>query len=104
LVCDKDELGEGGDDEEEDDVVALGERLSKTDLPEEARKVADRELQRMKRMQPAQPEYNVIRTYLENLADLPWGKKSRDRLSPDAAMEQLNLDHYGLEKVVIVVR
>jgi len=61
--------------------------------------VADRELQRMKRMQPAQPEYNVIRTYLENLADLPWGKNSKDRLSPQAAMDQLNSDHYGLEKV-----
>ena len=61
--------------------------------------MADRELQRMKRMQPAQPEYNVIRTYLENLADLPWGKNSKDRLSPQAAMDQLNSDHYGLEKV-----
>jgi ATP-dependent Lon protease len=95
----REELGEGEEGEEEDDVAKLQTKLDKAKLPMEVQKVADRELNRMKRMQPSQPEYNVILTYLELIADLPWHKSSVDKLDPLAAMRQLDEDHFGLEKV-----
>jgi ATP-dependent Lon protease len=95
----REELGEGEEGEEEDDATKLQTKLDAAKLPEEVQKVADRDLNRMKRMQPSQPEYNVIRTYLEMVADLPWNKSSVDKLDPLAAMAKLDSDHYGLEKV-----
>ncbi|BFZ56697.1 hypothetical protein PYCC9005_003745 [Savitreella phatthalungensis] len=91
------------DDEEEDDATELRKRIDAAELSDEARTVAEKELRRLKRMQPQQAEYQVIRTYLDNLIEIPWKKQlqtqSLDKTNIDAARKQLDADHYGLEKV-----
>jgi ATP-dependent Lon protease len=91
------ELGEKNPDQS--DVEALREKLNKTDLPEEVRKEADRELGRLEKMQSAQPEYNIIRTWLEYVIELPWNKRSDDNLEIARARQVLDEDHFGLQKV-----
>ncbi len=88
-----------GDDKGADDLAALRERLDKAGLSEEARSVADRELQRLSSLQPQQAEYNVIRTYLEWIADLPWSAKADAKQDLDAIEQKLEADHYGLADV-----
>jgi ATP-dependent Lon protease len=90
------ELGEeDGDDELQD----LGRRLDEVGLSAEARKVADRELKRLRQMSPQSAEYQVARTYLDVLASLPWSRVSEDRLDLKAAREILDRDHYDLKFV-----
>jgi ATP-dependent Lon protease len=91
------ELGE--DEDEEDFIDLFRERLLEADLPEEAQKVANKELARLRHIQPTSPEYNVIRTYLEWLADLPWNTTTEDNHDIQHAREILERDHYGMEKV-----
>src|SRR6266576_3722048 len=93
----KEELGELGEEEEELD--ELGERLKKIGLPPEVEKVAHKELNRLKSIPTASSEYTVARTYLEWIADLPWTKKTEDNLDVANARDQLNRDHYSLDKV-----
>ncbi len=92
----KEELGEGGD---EDEVDELRERLRNAGLPEEVRKLVRKQLGRMTGMQPQSAEYNVTRTYLEWIADLPWSKSTADRIDVEETRRCLNEDHYGLEKI-----
>ncbi|KNC98542.1 ATP-dependent protease La [Spizellomyces punctatus DAOM BR117] len=94
----KKELGES-DDQEEDDVADLTKRISEAKLPEEATKAAERELRRLKRMHPSMAEYQVVRTYLEWLSELPWEKQTEDVMDIARARSQLDEDHFGLEKV-----
>jgi ATP-dependent Lon protease len=89
------ELGEGGEPE----LAPLREKLDEAHLPPEARREADRELERLATLQQASPEYQVARTYLEWLGDLPWDKSTVDELDIKRAEEILNRDHYGLDKV-----
>ncbi|HTE87174.1 MAG TPA: LON peptidase substrate-binding domain-containing protein, partial [Dehalococcoidia bacterium] len=89
------ELGEGGEPE----LAPLREKLDEAHLPPEARREADRELERLATLQQASPEYQVLRTYLEWLGDLPWDKSTVDEIDIKKAEEILNHDHYGLEKV-----
>ena len=91
------ELGDGsdGDDENEN----LRKALEKASLPPEARREADKQLRRLASMHSDSAEANVVRTYLDLLAELPWKKLSRDRLDIVKAAEILDEDHYGLEKV-----
>ena len=91
------ELGEGKTDEAE--VESLRERLEKADLPEDVRKEADRELERLDKINSASPEHNVIRTWLEYVIELPWKKRSDDNLDLQRAREVLDEDHYGIAKV-----
>lgn len=93
----KDELGEREDDES--GLEELERRLRNVGLSEEAEKAANRELRRLRNMQPTQAEYTVARTYLEWLADLPWSTSSVDNLDISNAQRQLDEDHYGLEKI-----
>ena len=93
----KEELGER--DEDENGLEELEKRLKKAGLREEAEKAAQKELRRMRNMQPSQAEYTVARTYLEWLADLPWSRSSDDNLDLDNSKARLDADHYGLEKV-----
>lgn len=93
----KEELGEREDDE--NGIEELERRLRNANLPEDAEKAANRELRRIRNMQPSQAEYTVARTYLEWLADLPWSKVSTDNLDISNAQRQLDEDHYGLEKI-----
>ncbi len=76
----------------------LREDLEEAHLPEEVQHEADRELERLAAMPIQSPDFNVVRTYLEYLAELPWAKESDDRIDIDAARRILNEDHYGLEK------
>src|SRR5439155_2471499 len=87
--------GEGAGNELED----LRARLDAADLPEAARKEADRELNRLVSMSPQSPEWQVARSYLEWLADLPWSKSTEDNLDIIRARQILDEDHYGLDQV-----
>ncbi len=91
------ELGEA--DEQQAELNELRERIEAANLPEHARKQADRELARLERLPPAAAEYGVIRTYLEWLVELPWGATTEDNLDIAHAREVLDADHYDLEKV-----
>ncbi|MCO4762239.1 MAG: endopeptidase La [Myxococcales bacterium] len=86
--------GEGGDE-----LAELEERLTKVELPEEAQKIATKELKRLRSIQQGSPEYTVARTYLEWFADLPWSKVTEDNLDLEHAQEVLDSEHYGLQKV-----
>ncbi|KAF9162019.1 hypothetical protein DFQ26_003925 [Actinomortierella ambigua] len=98
LAAIKEELGEK-DGNEDDEMTAIENRLNAANLPPEVQKAADREVKRLKKMQPSSSEYSVIRTYLDWLADLPWDKASEDILDVERARKQLNDDHHGLDKV-----
>jgi ATP-dependent Lon protease len=91
------ELGEKNQDKEE--VDSLRETLTKIELPDDVRKEAERELARLERMNPAQPEHNVIRTWLEYVIELPWKTRSEDNLDIARARQVLDEDHFGITKV-----
>ncbi|CAL9063403.1 unnamed protein product [Musa banksii] len=94
----KEELGDNDDDE--DDVAALERKMQSAGMPPNIWKHAQRELRRLRKMQPQQPGYSSSRGYLELLADLPWQKVSEEpELDLKAAQESLDQDHYGLVKV-----
>ncbi|HEV2752963.1 MAG TPA: endopeptidase La, partial [Solirubrobacteraceae bacterium] len=93
----QEELGEG--DEAQQEADELREQLAALELPEETRKQADRELNRLERLNPAAAEYGVIRTYLEWIATLPWNTTTEDNLDLANAREVLDADHHGLEQV-----
>jgi ATP-dependent Lon protease len=93
----QDELGEG--DEEQAEINELREQIEAADLPEHARKAAERELSRLEKLPSAAAEHGVIRTYLEWLVELPWSKETEDNLDIAHAREVLDADHYDLEKV-----
>ena len=94
--------GNDSEDKELNEVDELQQKLQESQLTPEARKVADKELRRLRKMNPANAEYGVCRTYLENIAEIPWSKYTEDQLGPDTltkARKQLDDDHYGLEKI-----
>jgi len=93
------ELGEDEESTEKAEVKQLRERLESTDLPEEVRKEAERELKRMQKLPVASPDYHVIRTYLEYVLELPWRKSTQDKLDLEEAKRILDEDHYGLEDI-----
>ena len=90
------ELGEEGD---RDEVEELRDRIEKLDLSETARNEVERELRRLVRTSPQAAEYQVIRTYLEWITELPWSARTDDKIDLHRAEEILEEDHYGLEDV-----
>jgi ATP-dependent Lon protease len=92
------ELGEaeGGGEEQAQQLRA---RLEEAKPPEAVMKQAERELKRLDFIPPASPEFSVIVSYIEIIADLPWNKLSEDNLDLDQAQKILDRDHYDLEKV-----
>jgi len=90
------ELGEEGD---RDDVEELRDRIAKLELTEVARNEVERELRRLDRTSPQAAEYQVIRTYLEWITELPWSDRTDDKIDLHRAEEILDEDHYGLEDV-----
>jgi len=90
------ELGEGDDEKEMDE---LRQKLEKLELPEAARKEVEREQARLDRAGKESMEAQVIRTYLEWIAELPWNTRSEDRLDQTQAEQVLEEDHYGLKDV-----
>ncbi len=91
------ELGENA--EENEDLNNLKEKMKTIDLPDEVVKVLTKEIKKMRTMQSSQAEYNVSLNYVETLLDYPWDTYTRDNLDIDNVQEQLDADHYGLEKV-----
>lgn len=91
------ELGELEDDG--DVLDELQEKLAKMQLPEEVRKVAEKEMRRLRSIQPSSPEYTVARTYLDWICDLPWGVNTPDNLDVQHARQILDEDHYDLDKI-----
>lgn len=88
-----------GEDEEGDELEELRQKLESLELPADARKEVDRELTRLSRIGRESMESQVIRTYLENIAELPWNIRSEDHLDIPQAQEILEEDHYGLQDV-----
>jgi ATP-dependent Lon protease len=91
----QEELGEG----EKPEAQELRKRIEDAKLPEHVNTVALRELERLDRMGPASPEYQMIRTYLDWVLDVPWSTTTEDRLDPVAARAVLDEDHYDLDKI-----
>jgi ATP-dependent Lon protease len=92
----KKELGEEKDQLEVDE---MRKKLEELDMPDEVRKVAEKELSRLSVMSPAAAEYSVTRNYLDWLLEMPWQVRTEDNLEIAKVKEQLDRDHYGLEKV-----
>jgi len=92
------ELGEGSE-EQQTAFSEYTEKLESAELPEEAKKEAQRELNRLEGMSPQSPEYSVIKTYLDWLLELPWNVKSEDQLDITHARIILDEDHYDLQEV-----
>ena len=90
----QDELGETQPEKAE--VGELRERMEKADLPDHVLKEADRELKRLERLPSAAPDYQVTRTYLELVLELPWKKSSESVIDLKVAKEVLDADHFDL--------
>ncbi len=88
------ELGEG-----EGEAQEIRKRVTDAGLPPVVETAAMREVDRLERMTPASPEYQMIRTYLDWVLDVPWSATTEDRLDPVAARTVLDEDHYDLDKV-----
>ncbi len=91
------ELGEL--DERTMEINELKTKIAEANMPPEAQKEAERELDRLAKMPPAAAEYTVSRTYLDWLISLPWSKSTEDNLDIAKAAQVLDEDHYDLEKV-----
>ncbi len=92
----KEELGEK--EEAKVEIEEYRAKIKEKDLPEEAAKEAERELDRLSRMHPSSAEYTVALTYLDWITSLPWHEGTKDTLDIKKARKILDEDHYGLEK------
>ncbi len=90
------ELGEG--DVFARDASDLKKKIEAANLPEEAKKVAFKELERLNQMPPMSPEVGIIRAYIDWIVDLPWHNSTPDNLDVKNAAKILERDHYGLKK------
>ena len=91
------ELGE--QDDTGKDIQDLRDKIEAAGMPEETKKEALKELNRLQRMNPAQADYGMTRSYVEWLAVLPWAKSSGEAVDIKKAADCLDEDHYGLQKV-----
>jgi len=88
-----------GGDEDRSELDHLKEALAKAALPADAKKEVDKEVRRLERMNESGPEYSMLRTYLDVVAELPWATTTDDNLDVARAKKILDEDHHGLEKV-----
>ncbi len=88
-----------GEDDEGVEIRELVERLESFDAPEKVSEAAEKVIERLRRMNPSSPDYNVARTYIDWLFDLPWHVSTDDRLDIEKAQNILERDHYGLSDV-----
>jgi len=93
----QEELGET--DPQQAETNDLRKKIDEANLPEDTKKAADRELDRLSKVPQASPEYSVIRTYLDWIVQLPWSKETADAIDIAKARTILDEDHYDLEKV-----
>ncbi len=91
------ELGEG--DEQTVEVEEFRKKIAEAGMPDEARKEAEREVDRLSKLPTAAAEYGVIRTYLDWLTSIPWNKRTDDNLDIPHARTVLDEDHYGLKDI-----
>ena len=91
------ELGHGEDSKAEMDEYA--KKIEEIKLSDEAREMAEKELQKLKMMPPMSSEANVVRNYIDWLLSMPWAEKTEDNLDLEKAEKVLDAQHYGLEKV-----
>src|SRR6058998_195007 len=91
------ELGES--DPTTTEISALREQIEEIDLPDDAQKVALKELDRLQQIPPTTPEYTVARNYLDWIVSLPWSKSTEDKIDLPTAAGILDEQHYGLRKV-----
>lgn len=91
------ELGETEDGTEDFDEIR--QKIDEAAMPEEALKAAQKELDRLQRINPGSPEYTVARTYLDTMVSVPWSKSTDDNLDLDHARQVLDDEHAGLEKI-----
>lgn len=92
----QEELGEQDDNA---DVDELRKKIEDSKMPDEVRTVAKKQLSRMSQMASSSPEYNIARTYVETLLDIPWNVYTEDRIDVSAARAILEAEHSGLDKV-----
>jgi ATP-dependent Lon protease len=93
----QEELGEKNPEKAEAEV--LRQRLAEADLPDDVRKEAERELARLERMPSAAPDFQLTRTYLELILELPWRKSTAEDLDLTHVRQVLDEDHYGLQDI-----
>jgi ATP-dependent Lon protease len=93
----QEELGET--DPQQAEANELRKKVDEAKMPEDVKKAADRELDRLSKVPTASPEYSVIRTYLDWLTQLPWSKSTSDQIDIPQARRVLDEDHYDLEKI-----
>ncbi|XP_077997678.1 lon protease homolog 2, peroxisomal-like [Glandiceps talaboti] len=87
------------EDQDGDEIADLEQKIKAANLPEHAEKATKKELKRLKKMPSALPDYSLTRNYLELMAELPWSKSSKDILDISQARIDLDVDHYGLDKL-----
>jgi ATP-dependent Lon protease len=88
-----------GVDNEKGEIEIIRQKISTSGMPKEVKEKAMKELNRLDKMPPFNPEASYIRTYLDLLVDLPWSKKTKEKIDLKEAEKILNQDHYGLHKV-----
>src|SRR5512136_1993683 len=93
----QEELGE--DDSRISEMNELRKKIESAGMPEDVRKITDKELKRLERINSASPEYTVARTYLDYLIGMPWQTATPDNRDINQAESVLNEDHYNLKKV-----
>jgi len=93
----QEELGE--EDPRQAEINEFRKNIDRVGMPENVRKVAEKELARLERINPASPEYTVARTYIEYLCTVPWSRGSRDTLDVSEAEKVLDEDHYDLREI-----
>lgn len=91
----REELGES----DQGDTGDLRDRLKQAELPDTVRQEAERELGRLERLTPSSPDFQVTRTYLEYMLDLPWAKLTDDKLDLTLARQVLDEDHFDLQEI-----
>src|SRR6185369_8302456 len=91
------ELGDA--DPNANEIKTLREKIEKTLMPDEARKVAQHELEKLQQTPPAAAEYSITRHYLDWILAMPWEKQTEDKLDLVVAEKILNEQHFGLTKV-----
>ncbi|MDE0729436.1 MAG: endopeptidase La, partial [Longimicrobiales bacterium] len=88
-----------GDEEERDDIEEMRDRIEELELTEDQRLEINRELRRLERTSPQSAEYQVIRTFLEWITELPWNERTEEKIDLERAETILEEDHYGLEDI-----
>ena len=88
-----------GVDDEKGEMETIKQKISAAGMPKEVKEKAVKELTRLGKMPPFNPEVSYLRTYLDLMVDLPWSKRTKEKIDLKEADKILNQDHYGLDKV-----